>query len=76
MRHCVLHEVQKVEIKVVFFLKISCFLFARSCHLTLKGFNFHCLRAGAADINAKRLVSPSDFVGLAMRFKKNSLPDE
>ena len=35
MRHCFLCE---VEIKVVFSLKISCFLFARSWQLTFKGF--------------------------------------
>ena len=35
MRHCFLHE---FEIKVVFILKVSCFLFVRSWHLTLKGF--------------------------------------
>ena len=34
-RHCFLHE---FEIKVVFILKVSCFLFARSWNLTLKGF--------------------------------------
>ena len=35
MGNCFLHE---VEIKVVFILKIFCFLFAGSGQLTLKGF--------------------------------------
>ena len=36
-----------VEIKVVFILKISCFLFARFWHLTLKGFRSSAYRCSS-----------------------------
>ena len=37
---------------------------------------FHCLRTGTADKNRKHLVSLSDLVALAMRFKINPQPDD
>ena len=36
---------------------------------------FHCLPTGTAHKNGKRLVSLSDLVALAMRFKINPQPD-
>ena len=46
--------------------------------LTLKSMRkgFHCLRTGTADKNRKHLVSLSDLVALAMRFKINPQPDD
>ena len=46
--------------------------------LTLKSMRkgFHCLRTGTADKNRKHLVSLSDLVALAMRFKIYPQPDD
>jgi len=46
--------------------------------LTLKSMrkSFHCLPTGMAHKNRKSLVSLSDLVALAMRFKINPQPDD
>ena len=64
MRCFSLHE---VEIKVVFILKVSCFLFASSLQLTLKGTPLAvCALQLQLSKNTKRLVSPSNRVYLQL----------
>ena len=50
--------------------KIPCFLFASSALDSRLSKGFHCLRTGAALKNTKCLVSPSNCLPLARRFKK------